>query len=117
MSVGLHQYRHQFIICDGKYRCDVRICRHNHLVALFHHSHLHIGTQYQRKRIQTVGTSYAMRRADIGCIMLFKGSVFLPLQIPSAMQHTLHSLVYLLLVQRIDFLQTEVINISRCIDV
>ena len=102
----LDKHRFQAILRDGKNRGDICVGRYDDLIALHHHAQLHIGPEDERQGIEAVATADAVARADILCIMLLKLPRGLSLEIPSALQHLVGSM----LVGRIDLFQIQVFH-------
>ena len=90
----LNQNRLQSVLCDGKNRGNIGICRHYHLVSWLHYTHLNVCTENPDEGIQTIGTtngifcSYKLR------VVLFKPLVLFSLEIPASIYYTAHCLVY-----------------------
>ena len=89
---------------DGGY---IRVGRYDHLVTRLHHAQFNIRTPYPYQGIQTIGTTDAIRAADIVGVVLFKDFVLLALQIPSAVNHAASCLANLFAVHRRYVVQTQ----------
>ena len=105
VDARFHEYRAQTVFCYREDGSDVRVCRDNHFVALVHHSHLDVGTQYQGQRVQSVSHADAVAASHILREVVLKLPYALAFQIPSALNNMSHSLLYLVLVHRGDALQ------------
>ena len=86
----LHEHRAKAVFAYGQYAGDIRIGRHNHLVAGLHHAHLDVGAQDKRERIESVAATYAVFRPYVPCVFFLEEPVFLALQIPSAVNDAPH---------------------------
>ena len=98
------------VLRDGKDAGDISVGRHDDLIPYPHHTHLDVGSQNQRQRIEAVAASNAMLRADIRGISLLKRSRGLSLEIPPAVEHTTNGRTNLRIVQVVYFLQVEIFD-------
>ena len=80
---GFDKYRSKAIFSNGKDGGDIGVGRHDDLVALLHHAHLLVGSQNQRQRIESVGTTHTMFSTYICRIVLFEPTGGLAFQIPA----------------------------------
>ena len=104
VDVGLDEHRLQSILGDGKDGSDESIGRHDDLVVRLHHPHLDVCSIDERQRIQPVGHSDAVTRADVPGILLLEGSCGLTLQIPSGAYHIVGSSSNLICILPVDCL-------------
>ena len=91
---GFHKYGVQAVFGNSQDGSNIRVGRHNNLIALCHHTHLHISTQYQRERIKPIATAYTAICAYKVSVLLFKMLVFCALQVPSATYNACHRCLY-----------------------
>ena len=92
----LHENGLQSVSRNGKDGGDKRIGWHNHLIALTHHAHLHIGTINQGKRVKTVSYAHAILRSDIPSIFFFESGNEISANIPPRVYHLSNSLLDLI---------------------
>ena len=95
VEARFHEHRLQTILRYGEDGCHKGVGRHYHFVAVIHHSHFFVCTEYQRQRVESVAAAYGVTGADISGIVVFKPFSLLAVQIPSASHHAGNCLLYL----------------------
>lgn len=110
LDIRLHEYRLQAIFGDGEDGSYVGIGRHEHLVALVEYTYYNIRAQDEGQGIEAVGHPYAVARANVAGIFLFEKAGLFALQIPTAVDHTVDSLVNLVGMHGRDAFQRQIFN-------
>ena len=72
IDIGFDKDRHKVIFRNREYAGNIRIGRHDNLVAILHGTQFLVCTQYQRQCIQSVATTNAVFSTNILGIVLFK---------------------------------------------
>jgi len=82
--------------------------RHQHLVALVQTPHLHVGTEYQGKRIESIGHADAMAGTNVLGIVLLEAGGGFTTQVPAGVHHLSNGLVNLVGMHCRDAVQREI---------
>ncbi len=102
MGLRFHQDRLQPVLGDGEDGGNIGVGRYNDLIAWLHNPHFNVCTEYPDECIEAVGASHTIACPDEIGIMLLKALVLFTLQVPAAVDHAGHGLVYFSTVQKRD---------------
>lgn len=93
--VGFDEHGAQPAFGDGEDGGDISVGRHEHAVAAPEAARLDEGAEDEDQRVESVGASHGVWRADICGELALEGGEFLTLQIPSRGDRAAHGLVNL----------------------
>ena len=106
VDVRLHEDRCEAVLRDGENGSNIRVGRHDDLVAIVQPPHLLIRPEDECQGIEPIGHTDAVTRTDILCIMLLEAARGLSAQIPSAAEHPVGSM----LIGAVDGLKVQIFD-------
>ena len=113
VGTGIYANRVQTIAGQCQHGSYEGVPRHQHIVALTHHTKLLVGIEDEPQSIVSIACTDAERRADIGSILLFKRCHSTSAKVPAAVYHRRDSRLYLVAVHRRDTRKGKIGNGHR----